>query len=124
MEVYDKKVMFNNEDTWSLDNTLSPIIAAGLRNFIKLKKECPETWSIPTGFFPMNDIPPGKPEWYVTMDMSDPDKALDIAEKRWDEVLDTMLYAFEADVFADDFNEDKHNLGLKYFGEHFRKLWR
>lgn len=90
MRMKGKKVIFNRDDTYSLDETLRPIIAAGLHKFIetlRAQNADPENCTF------------GIPACFVEAEPDDPnyEDKLDEGVKEWFAVLEAMIYAFEAD---------------------------
>lgn len=78
-------------DTWSLDCALSPIIAAGLKKFMEVKAQ-KEHFGIPG-----------------VIANKYPDDDYESAGREWQEILEKMLYAFDApepDIMAYDFKLD------------------
>lgn len=78
------KVRIDSWDTFSLDNTLALIILPALEKFKKERKKCPGV--------PM--------EMFIDTDPKDKngnhtDAAMKLASKRWDEVLDKMIWSFK-----------------------------
>ena len=104
MRMKGKKPIFNYDDTYSLDSTLSPIIAEGLKKF----KEVIMNDDNPAGY-PLDIVDeeiedklsqhtaPGlivDDEHGVARD-PDYDKMADEYFVKWIEVIDKMIYAFE-----------------------------
>ena len=88
MRLKGKKPIFNDEDTYSMDNTLRPIIAEGLKKFLEvLKKQDsdPENGSF------------GIPADFVGGSSGDDDydDKTEQGTKDWFLVLDKMIYAFD-----------------------------
>jgi len=133
-------VVFGVKDTWSLDASLSPIIAAGLKKFKETVMSDDNCAGIPGSFLP---------EWEHT------DEDFKIAQDEWYDRLDKMIYAFEAkepelpdgvfspvkdwfekgsarvvdqEAYANHRKEEEEHYrrvdeGLALFGKHFRDLW-
>ena len=135
-------VRIDNYDTWSVDHTLSHIIAPMLKQLKATKHGSP--------FVDDKDVPeelrstnaePKKEEWDVDSNH----------EKRWDWVLDEMIWSFEQKV-RDDWQEDYYKYeddptatfglklvwedrdgrkahqermsnGFKLFGKYYEALW-
>lgn len=117
-----KKVELHDYDTWSLDHTLAIIIHPAL---IQLKETN-------HGYFMVKDedVPdelrshhaPAREDWEVD----------DLAESRYNYVLDEMIWAFEYILnrdYIDYMNEGWEELssrcdnGLLLFGKYYRGLW-
>lgn len=76
-------IVFGARDTWSLDHTLSPIILSALLKF----KECSKDYKgIPGNL--LFEMFPDDPGYSYT------EEQCDQASARWDEIIDTMIYAF------------------------------
>ncbi len=93
---------FAEDQVWNLTDTFREFIAPRLRAF----KEMPRH-GLPSAFVPCD----GEPD-YVE------------AEKRWEEILDKMLYSFEHgsdDEESPDY--DKLQEGFELFGKWFQALW-
>ena len=121
---------YSISDLWSLDYAIARKVLPMLKAFRKMERA-----GIPTNMFedPMNDHS---------------DEDFKKAEKKFNDILDKMIYAFTFILYEDDkkyskylgleyeegsdwrYKEgsheaayEKHNEGLKLFGEHFRCLW-
>ncbi len=104
-------------DTWSMDTTLAPIIAAMLRQ-VKATKQ-----GVPAGFAHMTNPRTGKEISFAK------------AERLWTIELDKMIFAFEtlSRDYEDDFAvgdyraqlklEEKIQEGLDSFSKYYRNLW-
>lgn len=75
-------IVFGARDTWSLDHTLSPIILSALLKF----KECSKDYKGIPGLLLCEMFPE------VAYDHTE--EQYDQASARWEEILDTMIYAF------------------------------
>jgi len=123
-------VKIDPQDTWSMDNTLALIILPMLKQLKNTKHS--------SGMVDDKDVPkhlrstaapPKKNEWDVD----------DNVHKRWDYVLDEMIWAFEQ---LQDFDHDRiffegdefdrkgyeaHNKRIQnatiLFGKYYRSLW-
>ena len=84
MYINRKGIQFSSKDTWSLDDTLSPIIASGLRKFISIKELNSNHFGIPGSI--LSDI--NESGEYT-------EEELMAADKEWSEILEDILYAFE-----------------------------
>lgn len=105
MRMRGKKPIFGYKDTFSLSDTLRPIIGEGIRKFIEVSK------GPKGGMF-------GVPSSFV-----DGDELTDENIKDWETVLEKMLYAFtepEPDIMKYDFTFDH----IETEGENGRKLYR
>lgn len=86
-----KKPIFSVKSTWNLENTLNPIIAAGLRKFYDVKHSPKGEWfGVPGKAIYSYQIANGLD---VKMDTSE--ELLSEVSKYWDEILLKMIYAFE-----------------------------
>lgn len=95
MRLKGKKPIFNFEDTYSLDETLRPIIGEGLKKFKEvLEKRDSEGLSF------------GVPSEFC---VHENDEKLEKAKKAYFEVLDKMVYAFTV--------EEPEYTGGFYYGE-------
>ncbi len=89
------KVQFGYKDTFSLDRTLRPIIAAALEKFVEVTKHHPMR-HIPTCF--IEDVLGRSVEYKPNEDgfvVRDVDE--DLMEELWWECVDKMIYAFKED---------------------------
>ena len=132
-EFFDRKINYvkiDRWDTWSMDSTLSLIILPMLKQLQATKHGAPNVDD--------TDVPE-----YLRSYMAQPKEyewdADDLWHKRWDWVLDEMIYAFEklneedweAEFFANkEWNReewtkvnDRINNGLILFGKYYRGLW-
>jgi hypothetical protein len=105
----DRKIEVDIErfDTWSLDHTLAHIILPAL---IQLKEE---KHGVPSEV--VNDV--GGEDWNP-QDSFDfyketHNEAWDIAAKRWDEILDKMIWSFEQ-LIKDDYSAQYHHGTSEY----------
>lgn len=140
-------VKVDNWDTWSMDYTLSPIIAPMLKQLKATKHGAPivDDEDVPEGMnLRSTEAPPKEEEWDIDNNHF----------KRYDWVLDEMIWTFEtlSDInneskFYEDVNVDEsapleeqiqqieidregldaHNKriqnGLRLFGKYYRTLW-
>jgi len=87
---YGKKIVWQRKDAWSMDLTLAPIIASGIKYFqeqiVQLKKEGNGFVGVPSmkGFFEVDNSYDAA--W---------DSEWELAWVEWHRRLDLMLYAFE-----------------------------
>ena len=140
------KVRIDRWDTWSMDHTLAPIILPMLKQLKETKHGAP--W-VAVADVPKELRPTKKDINAYNKDGSTDDKFF----KRWDYVLDEMIWAFEQknrDHWEDDYygpyieSEDKRELfgrfewtddagrkahqarmtnGFRLFGTYFENLW-
>ena len=127
------KIRIDKYDTWSMDHTLAPII---LPMLVQLKETkhgapCVDLEDVPEELRPTNTE-----EWQkLYKEGGEPD---DKFFKRWDWVLDEMIWAFEQkcrdDWMSDyDYNkwdsegakahQERMSNGFKLFGKYFESLW-
>tara|TARA_A200000159_G_C7251681_1_gene309048 strand:+ start:526 stop:954 length:429 start_codon:yes stop_codon:yes gene_type:complete len=117
-------------DTWSMDHTLAPII---LPMLIQLKKEkhgapCVDLEDVPEELHPTNTE-----EWQKLY--NEGGETDDKFFKRWDWVLDEMIYAFDCKANKDDVimrfedreeiqkEQDRISNGFLLFGKYYENLW-
>ena len=130
-------VRIDRHDTWSMDNTLAHIIVPMLKQLQKSKhgSPCVDDEDVPEEFR-STSAPPKKDEYH-----SD-----DNLHKRWEWVLDEMIFAFESkmadDGWRDQFYSGEHNNdtftvdyeglnkyhkrmanGFRLFGKYYEGLW-
>ena len=114
-------VRIDDYDTWSMDHTLAPIILPMLVQLKATKHGAP--------FVDYEDVPEElrpEPEWYEKYSKNgetDPDFF-----KRWDWVMDEMIYAFncKANKDIDDqagVEQERISNGFRLFGKYFESLW-
>lgn len=87
MRLKGKKPIFNYDDTYSLDATLSPIIAEGLKKFKQVVMDC-EFCGYPA-VFELSQ------ESKDALDMDD-DYYDNVSKDIWLSTLDKMIYAFDS----------------------------
>ena len=124
------KVRIDGQDTWSMDHTLAPIILPMLVQLKETKHGAP--------FVDYEDVPEElrpEPEWYEKYSKNgetDPDFF-----KRWDWVMDEMIYAFDCkankDIVIMRFDiddrdgvkqeQERISNGFRLFGKYFESLW-
>jgi len=83
------EVVFGRKDTWNMDQTLRPIIAAGLRKFKEVVTDPGNVAGFPGG------LKVGGEEYYV-QSLGD-EEAFQAYLSEWHSILDKMIYAFEAE---------------------------
>jgi hypothetical protein len=102
MRLRGKKPIFNVKDTWSLDSTLNPIIAEGLKKFKEVimgenvagyPQQVIDEFPNPLSTHAV----PGliEDEEYGVKRNPDYDKMDDEYFNKWIEIIDKMIYAFE-----------------------------
>jgi hypothetical protein len=132
-EFFDRKINYvkiDRWDTWSMDNTLAMIILPMLKQLQASKHGAPKVVD--------EDVPE-----YLRSHMAQPKEyeldADELWQKRWDWVLDEMIFTFEklneddweAEFFTNkEWNKeewtkvnDRINNGLVLFGKYYRGLW-
>ena len=134
MRLRGKKPIFNIKDTWSLDSTLSPIIAGALKKF----KE-------------VSTMPKHK-DWFGTPSSLCEGLTHEESTLLWAEIIDKMIYAFDSEepeipdgiytmeLFGKEVSKEvedkreefrqveiKHynkvSEGLELFGKYYQNLW-
>ena len=124
------KIRIDRQDTWSMDHTLAPIILPMLVQLKETKHGAP--------FVDYEDVPEElrpEPEWYEKYSKNgetDPDFF-----KRWDWVMDEMIYAFDCKANKDevymrfdikdrdamDKEQERISNGFRLFGKYYENLW-
>lgn len=124
------KIRIDRQDTWSMDHTLAPIILPMLVQLKETKHGTP--------FVDYEDVPEElrpEPEWYEKYSKNgetDPDFF-----KRWDWVMDEMIYAFDCKANKDevymrfdikdrdamDKEQERISNGFRLFGKYYEALW-
>ena len=125
------KIRIDRYDTWSMDDTLALIILPMLKQLKETKHGAPavEFKDVPEELHP----PEGQTSKLYTHGETD-----DNYYKRWDYVLDEMVWAFEQKC-RDDWMEDYHynkwdtdganahqarmSNGFRLFGKYYENLW-
>jgi len=119
----DQDIVIHPYDTWNMDHTLAIIIVPMLKQLKETKHGAPNVDCIDV---PMK-LQPTQLEVVRYREEGETDKNF---FKRWDYVIDEMIWAFEQIV--DDNNVDREGLadhnkrienGLKLFGKYYRSLW-
>ena len=123
------KVRIDRYDTWSMDHTLGTIILPMLKQLKATKQG--------SGHVDDSDVPEELRSTAVAPKENDWDTD-DNWHKRWDWVLDEMIWAFEQivddskyDVFYDNgydaeglkVHNERINRGTTLFGKYYRGLW-
>jgi len=127
------KIHIDRWDTWSMDHTLAPIILPMLRQLKETKHGAPDVdlEDVPEGLRPTNTE-----EWQkLYNETGDTD---DKFFKRWDWVLDEMIYAFDCKANKDevymrfdtkterdamDKEQERISNGFRLFGKYYENLW-
>ena len=123
------KIKIHRYDTWSMDHTLAMIIVPMLKQLKETKQGAPlvDDEDVPDELKSTNALP-GK------------DSDVDSNHfKRWDWILDEMIWAYKQDAMDDDWEEqyytekvdreviDKHykrmQNGHRLFGKYYNALW-
>jgi len=114
------KVRIDPWDTWSMDHTLAPIILPMLVQLKATKHGSPDVndKDVPK-HLRSTSAPPKENDWDID----------DNWHKRWEWVMDEMIWAFEQknlDDFTSDYNT-KHfkrmSNGFRLFGKYYENLW-
>jgi len=121
------KVRIDRYDTWSMDHTLAPIILPMLKQLKEDKHGAPFVYEKDV---PEELWPPKEQISAIYQGQID-----DNYFKRWDWVLDEMIYAFDCKANKDDVwmrLEDKKEIdkeqkrisnGFRLFGKYYENLW-
>ena len=111
-------VRIDKWDTWSMDHTLAHIVTPMLKQLRDTKHGAPYTddADVPEELR-KSAAPPTEHEW-------DTD---DNHFKRWDWILDEMIFAFESKVTDDWEHREIHHErianGFRLFGKYYEGLW-
>ena len=125
------KIKIHKYDTWSMDYTLAPIIVPMLKQLKETKHGAPavEFKDVPEELHPLE----GQTSKLYTHGKTD-----DNYYKRWDWVLDEMIYAFDCKANKDDvymrfdvkkklagmkIEQDRIANGFRLFGKYYESLW-
>jgi len=113
------KVKIDNYDTWNMDHTLAYIVLPLLKQLKETKNGAP---TVDPKDVPINLRPPKKDVLkYKELGETDPDFF-----KRWDWILDEMIYAFNCKVNSENNmkkEQDRISNGFKLFGKYYEALW-
>jgi hypothetical protein len=96
-------VRIDSWDTYSLDHTLALIILPALERFKKDRKKCP---GVPSTMFLDTDP--------VDKHGNHTDAAIKIAEKRWIEAIDKMIWSFKELLFEKEYKKCFKKNGKKW----------
>ena len=126
------KIRIDRYDTWSMDDTLAPIILPMLKQLKETKHGAPavEFKDVPEELMP--------PDAESTKKLYTHGETDDNYFKRWDYVLDEMIWAFEQkcrDDWMEDFyynkwdqegvkaHQERMSNGFRLFGKYYEALW-
>lgn len=123
-------IRIDEYDTWSMDRTLAPIILVMLKQLKESKHGSP-------GDMPEFDMVSSSIHWNNQLTFpfyaEDDDKAWEAGHKRFDEIMDKMIWSFEqySDPSAEDnLRGDEYIAHLKrlqegfdLFGKYYTGLW-
>lgn len=123
------KVKLHKYDTWSMDSTLAIIILPMLKQLKVQKMGSPAVDDVDVPWYLASHINPGANSW-------DTDQAW---HKRWDHVMDELVWTFEQlqpdadwesryhvcgyDAEGMRKHQDRINNGLRLFGKYYQGLW-
>ena len=123
------KIRIDRQDTWSMDHTLAPIILPMLKQLKQTKHGAPmvDPKDVPEELWPPK-------EQISAMYQGQTD---DNHFKRWDWVLDEMIYAFDCKANKDDVymrfdikdkdamnaEQERISNGFRLFGKYYESLW-
>ena len=124
------KVHIDPWDIWSMDHTLAPIILPMLKQLKATKHGAPavDLEDVPEELRPTNTE-----EWQKLY--KEGGETDDKFFKRWDWVLDEMIYAFDCKANKDDVymrfddrdemqkEQDRISNGFRLFGKYYESLW-
>ena len=127
------RVRIDPHDTWSMDHTLAPIILPMLKQLKETKHGAPavEFKDVPEELMP----PDAEAVKKLYMENGETDENY---FKRWDYVLDEMIWAFEQkcrDDWMEDYDynkwdhegakahQDRMSNGFRLFGKYYESLW-
>jgi len=124
------EVHIDKWDTWSMDHTLAPIILPMLKQLKETKQGSP---NVDNDDVPINLRATEKDVLkYKELGETDPDFF-----KRWDWVLDEMIYAFDCKANKDEVymrfdskdrigmekEQERISNGFRLFGKYYESLW-
>ncbi|CAB5221550.1 hypothetical protein UFOVP245_184 [uncultured Caudovirales phage] len=127
------KVRIDKYDTWGMDHTLAPIILPMLKQLHETKHGAPwvDDEDVPEELRSTNAPP-------LTEEQKNIGDVDDNFGKRWDWVLEEMIWAFEQKVdensddqfYLDGFDKDRYDVwqkrksnAFKLFGKYYENLW-
>jgi hypothetical protein len=120
------EVHIDKYDTWSMDHTLAPIILPMLKQLQETKHGAP--------LVDDEDVPEELKSTSAPTKENDWDTD-DNWHKRWDWVLDEMIYAFDCKANKDDVimrfentkeidkEQERISNGFRLFGKYYEALW-
>lgn len=106
-------IKIDDYDTWNTDTTLAMVILPVLKKLREHKCGAPrvDDEDVPDNIKSMN-APRVESEWDVD----------EFYFKRWDYILDEMIFAF-GEIVSNDCYDERINNGLRLFGKYYRGLW-
>lgn len=130
-----EKVKIHNYDTWSADHTLALVIHPML---VAVKKDKYSAPAVDDEDVPAELKSTSAPK--LTQEQIDTGTSDEHYFKRWDYVLDEMIWAFDSIIKEDDISDvwftptgynreeadkfyDRQANGLRLFGKYYRGLW-
>jgi hypothetical protein len=130
IEQIGEEIIIHSWDTWNMDYTLAKIILPMLKQLKATKHGSP---NVDNEDVPINLRAPEEDVLkYKTLGETDPDFF-----KRWDWVLDEMIYAFDCKVNKEEVymrfdikdrdamqkEQDRISNGFRLFGKYYESLW-
>ena len=130
IEQIGEEIIIHSWDTWNMDYTLAKIILPMLKQLKVTKHGSP---NVDNEDVPINLRAPEEDVLkYKTLGETDPDFF-----KRWDWVLDEMIYAFDCKVNKEEVymrfdikdrrgmekEQERISNGFKLFGKYYESLW-
>jgi hypothetical protein len=130
IEQIGEEIIIHSWDTWNMDYTLAKIILPMLKQLKVTKHGSP---NVDNEDVPINLRAPEEDVLkYKTLGETDPDFF-----KRWDWVLDEMIYAFDCKVNKEEVymrfdikdrigikkEQDRISNGFRLFGKYYESLW-
>jgi hypothetical protein len=115
----EEHVVIHKYDTWNMDHTLSLIITPLLKEF---KKNITSVPRVHLDHVPQELHPPTRHQHYNFLQKGQKDANY---EKRWDYVLDEMIFAFESTANKTIIAEHSERItnGYALFGMYYSYLW-
>lgn len=123
-------IRIDKYDTWSMDHTLAPIILPMLVQLKETKHGAP---TVDIEDVPKELRPTNTEEWQKLY--KEGGETDDKFFKRWDWVMDEMIYAFDCKANKDDVymrfddrdemqkEQDRISNGFRLFGKYYENLW-